>query len=130
MTGLDSLDAQGYRQHGLAGTGRTKQEQIVAALEEAQSRQFAHQLAIDRGLETEIELLEGLDLRKARQAQAPFHPFEAPALPLGAERLAQKLPVIEFAFGRLLTYRVELGGQMIELESDAQLAQLHHSTSS
>jgi hypothetical protein len=57
MAGLDGLDAQGHRQHGLARTGRTEQEQIIATLDEAQSRQFAHQLAIDRGLETEIELM-------------------------------------------------------------------------
>ena len=36
----------------LPGAGRTEQEQIVATFDEAQSRQFAHQLAIDRRLET------------------------------------------------------------------------------
>ena len=86
----------------LARTRRTEQEQVVAALDEAQSRQFAHQLAIDRGLETEVELLKRLDVRKTRQAQTPFHPFEPPPLPLGAEHLGQELPVIEFALGRLL----------------------------
>lgn len=102
MPCLDGLDAQGHRQHGLARTGRTEQQQIVATLDEAQSRQFAHQLAIDRRLETQIELLERLDVRKARQAQPPFYTFEPPPLPLGAERLSKKLPVIEFALGRLL----------------------------
>ena len=124
------LDAQGHRQHRLACARRAEQEQIVAALDEAQPRQFAHQLAVDGRLEAQIELLEGLEVRKACQAQATFHPFEPPPLPLGAERLAQKLPVIKFAFGRLLTQRVELGGQMLELEFGAQLAQLHHTTSS
>ena len=102
MAGLDGLDAQGHRQHRVARTGRTEQEQIIATLDEAQSCQFAHQLAIDRGLETEVKLLKRLDVRKTRQAQTPFYPFEPPPLPLGAEHLGKKLPVIEFALGRLL----------------------------
>jgi hypothetical protein len=87
MAGFDGLDAQGHRQHRLARTRGTEQEQIVAALHEAQSRQFAHQLAIDRGLEPQIELLERLDVRKARQTQAPFHPFEPSPLALGTQHL-------------------------------------------
>jgi hypothetical protein len=35
MAGIDSLDAQGHRQHGFTGTGRPEQQQIVAALDEA-----------------------------------------------------------------------------------------------
>src|SRR5262249_60010068 len=97
---------------------------------DAEAAQCAHQLAIDRGRETEVELLKRLDVRKTTQAQTPSHPFDPPPLPLGAERLGQKLPVIEFALGRLLAQGVELGGQMVELQFAAQVIQLHRPSSS
>jgi hypothetical protein len=130
MASLDRLDAQGHRQHRLAGAQRAEQEQIVAALDETEPGQFAHELAVDRGLKAEIELFERFDVGKARQAQSAFHALEPPPLPFGGERLAQELPVIEFVFGGLLAQRVKLGCEMIELEFGAQGVQLHRATSS
>jgi hypothetical protein len=42
-----AFDTQGHRQHGFAGTGWPEQQQIVAALDEAQSDQLTHQLAVN-----------------------------------------------------------------------------------
>jgi hypothetical protein len=44
----------------------------MAAFDEAQPGQFTHLLAIQAGLEVEIELVEGFDPREARLAQPGF----------------------------------------------------------
>jgi hypothetical protein len=81
-------------------------------------------------LETEIKLLERLEVRKARQAQTALHTLKPPALPLSGECLAEKVTEIKLPLDGLLAERIELGGQVLELESAAQFVQLHRATSS
>ena len=103
---------------------------ILGAFDEREPRQFADQLAVDRRLKAEVELLERLDVGKPRQPQPAFHALEPARLPLGHQRLTQELRVVELAFGGLLAQGIELGRQMFELEFGAQLGQLHCATSS
>jgi hypothetical protein len=75
----------------------------------ARPASFADQLAVDRRLKAEVELLERLDVGKPRQPQLAFHALEPVRLPLGHQRLAQERRVVELAFGGLFAQGIELG---------------------
>src|SRR5690606_730263 len=66
--GLAGLEAEADREHGLAGPRRADQDHVLAVLEEAQRPEVAHEPAVDRGLEVEVELLERLLVRGGRKA--------------------------------------------------------------
>jgi hypothetical protein len=72
---------------GLAYAGRPEQVDVVGALDEAQPGELPGLLAIDRGLELEIELIQRLH---PGQPSEPEPALDAPlmaAAPLGFERL-------------------------------------------
>ncbi len=48
-----------YRYLRLPDAGRPEQDQVLGPLDEGQGGELAHQLAVDGGLEGEVELLEG-----------------------------------------------------------------------
>jgi hypothetical protein len=45
----------------LADAGRTEEQHVLGACDEAPGGELAHELLVDGGLELEVELLEGLD---------------------------------------------------------------------
>jgi len=57
---------------GLAGAARPQRDAVVALLEPFAARQFQNQRLIERGLGGEVECVEALGLRKARQSNAAF----------------------------------------------------------
>ena len=83
IAGFDSLDAQGDGQVGLANPRRTQDDHVMGAFDEAQPGQFAHQAAVQAGLEVEVELLQGLDPGETRLAQPGFDAFLVATLPFG-----------------------------------------------
>src|SRR5690606_42065887 len=116
MTGLDGLDAEGQGEMGLADTGWAQQDDVLRPFDEAQSRQLAHDLAIEAGLEAEVELVERLHPWQPSLSEPGLDALEVAALPLGVQRLGEKLPVAELAFGRLLADRVELSAEVLQAQ--------------
>ena len=115
VAGLHGLDPEGDGQVGLPHAGWAEQDDIVRALHEAEARQLAEHLAIDRRLEVEVELLEALQPGEARQLQPALDAALVPAPPFGFERVGEKPLVVDIALGRLLTDAVELGEEVIHL---------------
>src|SRR5207249_6603573 len=67
------FDTQCNRQMRLAHTRRPEQNQVLLLLDEAQAGQFADLLLINRGLETEVELVEPLQIREVRPLRLQLH---------------------------------------------------------
>ena len=59
--GLDRFDAQRDAEMCLAHPGRAQEHDVLGALEKAQARQFADDRAVDRRLEGDVDLVDGLD---------------------------------------------------------------------
>ena len=101
-----------------------------ARFDEAQPRQFPDHLAVDGGLEVEVELFEGFDPGEARQLEAALHaPLVAPA-PLGLQRLREEPLVVQIPLGRLLAEPIELGQQVLHLHALKEGGQFHCAASS
>lgn len=58
----DRLDAQGHGQVGLPDARRAQEDDVLAVRDEPALGQFLDPLLVDRGLEGEVEALEGLDV--------------------------------------------------------------------
>ena len=58
VAGLDGLDAEGDGEVRLAHAGRPEQHDVLGALDEAEAGELADLLAVDRGLEVEVELIQ------------------------------------------------------------------------
>ena len=56
----------------LAGSGRPKGNAVLSLLDPFAPRQFQNQWLVEGGLRGEVECVEALDLRKAREANAAF----------------------------------------------------------
>ena len=64
MTSLGGLHSQGDGQMGLAHTRRSQEDDVLGPLDEGQTSQLQDHLAVDCGLEAEVELLQRLDPRQ------------------------------------------------------------------
>jgi hypothetical protein len=109
----------------LAHPGRAKQDDVLGALDETEAGQLPQLLAIDRGLEVEIELVQRLDPGQPRQLEAALHAPLMASAPFGFQRLGEKAPVIQVPFGRVFADAVELGQQVLHLHPLEQAGQLH-----
>jgi hypothetical protein len=87
---LDGFDAEGDGQMGLADAGRPEQDDILGALDEAQPGELPDLLAVDRGLELEVELVQRLDPGQAGEFEAALDAPLMAAAPLGFERLGEE----------------------------------------
>ena len=130
MARLDGLDAQGDGEMGLADAGRAEQDDVLGALDEAQAGELAHLLAVDRGLEVEVELVQALGPRQPGQLEPALDPALVPAPPLGLQGFGEKALVVEVPFGRVLADPVELGQEVLHLHALEEDAQFHVVTSS
>ena len=65
LAGQAGADRDGDRQVGLAGAGRAEQHHVLAGVEEVELAQVLDDLLLDRALEGEVELLQGLSGREA-----------------------------------------------------------------
>ena len=66
--GRRRLQAQSNAEHGLPCPGRADDQDVLPVLEEAQRGEVSHQTTVHRGLELEVELLEGLAVGKTGEA--------------------------------------------------------------
>ena len=130
VAGLDGLDAEGDGEVGLADAGGAEEDDVLRPLHEAEARQLAEHLPVDRGLEVEVELVEGLQPREARQLQPALDPALVPAPPFGLEGLGQKPLVVDVPLGRLLADAVELGQEVLHLHPLEEAGQFHVPASS
>ena len=110
--------------------GGPEEDDVLRALHETEAGQFAEHLPVDRGLEVEVELLEGLQPGEARQLQPTLDPALVPASPFGFERLGEKPLVVDVALGRLLADAVELGQEVLHLHPLEEARQFHVPASS
>ena len=69
LMGLDGGDPQGDGQMALADPGRAEQVDGLATVDEAELGQGEDAVAVEAGLEAEVEGLQGLDLGEARGQQ-------------------------------------------------------------
>src|SRR5215831_5067009 len=109
----------------LADAGRAEQDDVLGALDEAETSQLADLLAIDRRLKVEIELLQALHPGEPGELEAALHPALVPAAPLGLEGLGEKALVVEVALGRVLADPIELGEEVLHLHALEEAGQLH-----
>src|SRR5215831_10899609 len=130
VAGLDRLDPERDGQMRLADAGRAEQDDVLGALDEAETSQLADLLAIDRRLKVEIELLQALHPGEPGELEAALHPALVPAAPLGLEGLGEKALVVEIALGRVLADPIELVEEVLHLHALEEAGQLHVVTSS
>jgi hypothetical protein len=71
--GLHGFDGQRRRKVALAGAGRPEKVHPFGAINELEFRQRQDAVAIQRGLEGEVEALQGFDGRQARHHQRRLH---------------------------------------------------------
>jgi hypothetical protein len=115
---------------GLADAGWAEQDDILRALDEAQTGELAHLPAVDRRLELEVKLIERLNPRQTGQLESAFDAALVPAAPFGLERLGEKALVVEVPLGRVLADTVELGKEVLHLHPFEEAGQFHVATSS
>ena len=115
---------------GLADPRRAQDNHVVSPFDEAQPGQFAHLAAVERGLEVEVELVEGFDPGETGLAQPGFDAALVAPLPFGLQRLVQEGLVVQLALGGLLADRIQLGFQVVHLQLVEQMVQFHQATSS
>jgi len=125
VPGLDGLDAEGDGEVGLADAGRAEQDDVLGALDEAQAGELPDLLAVDRGLEVEVELIEALDPGQPGQLEAALDAALMPPPPLGLQGLGEEALVVEIALGRVLAHAIELGQQVLHLHPLEEGAQFH-----
>jgi len=66
LAGEAGADRERDREVGLAGPRRAKQDRVLARVEEVELAEVLDNLALDRALEGEVELLQGLSGREPR----------------------------------------------------------------
>jgi hypothetical protein len=89
---------------------------LLPGLDEAQAGQLPHDLAVERRLALEVELLEGFEPREPCHPEPDFDPPLLAASPFGFQGLGQEALIVEIRFGSLLTDAVELGAEVLELQ--------------
>ena len=89
----------------LPDSGRSEEQDVIAALHVAASREFPDQLGIDRGLELEVEALKGLLERKARHRDSHLMVLVGLRSDLRGEQFVEELGVGNFLFRRLFQAR-------------------------
>src|SRR6185312_12101981 len=127
---FDSLDSECDRQMRLADTRRPEQDHILGTVNEAESRQFPHDLAVEGGLTVEVELLQRLQPWEPSHSQPHVDAPLLPPAPFRFEGPSQKSLVIQIAFCGLLTDAVELGEQVFHLQPFEKDAEFHHDATS
>jgi len=127
---LDGFYPQGDGQVGLAHPGRAEQDDVLAALHEAQPAELPDHLAVDARLEGEVELLDGLHPREAGNLLTGFDHLEVPAVPLRLQGIEEELPIALVLLGGLFAERVDLVAQVLHLHLLEEVDQLHKPTSS
>jgi hypothetical protein len=90
VSGLDGPDAEGDREMRLPDAGWAEQHDGLGALDEAQAGQFAHLLAVNRGLKVEVELVQALDPGQAGELEAALDAALVPAAPLASRAWVRK----------------------------------------
>jgi len=74
-------EAQGERDVALAGSRHAREQDVLALRDEAKGRELHHEVLVERGLEGEVEGLEGLADRQARvenRAERRIHDARLP----------------------------------------------------
>jgi hypothetical protein len=130
VAGLHGLDPEGDGQVGLAHAGRAEQDDVLGPLHEAQARQLSDDLAVDRRLEVEVELLQGLDPGKPGEFEATLDPPLIATPPLGLQVLGQEALVVEIPLGRLFADPVKLGLEVVHPQALEECGQFHVAASS
>lgn len=109
---------------------RAKQDDVLAALDEAQPRELADKLAVGAGVEAEMELLKRFDPGKPRLLEPAPKPLLVAPAPFLRQRLSKELPVVQVLLAGLLAKAVQCCAQMLHLESIEYLFQAYCTTSS
>ena len=99
---LAGLHAERHSQMALPHTRRTEEQDVIAALHVAASRQFPDLLGIDRRLELEVEALQGLLEREACHRDAHLMMLLGLRTDLQRKQFVEELGVGNFLFRRLL----------------------------
>ena len=92
--------------------------------------QFTHLATVNRRLEIEIKLVEGLDPGETCLAQPGFNAALVTSLPFCFQGLGEKGFVIHLALGGMLADSVNLGFQVIHFQLGEQVFKFHQATSS
>ena len=119
---LAGLHAERHSQMALPHTRRTEEQDVIAALHVAASRQFPDLLGIDRRLELEVEALQGLLEREARHRDPHLMMLLGLRADLKRKQFVEELGVGNFLFRRLLQARDEFVFHLIKPELMAVFA--------
>jgi hypothetical protein len=85
VAGEAGADGDRDREMTLAGSGRAEQDDVLAAGEEVELAEMQDRVAADRGLEGEVELLQGLARREAGGLDAALAAVAVAAVDLGLQ---------------------------------------------
>ena len=105
--GLGRGDREAYGQMSLPDPGRPEQDHVLAAIDEAELVQALDLLALDAGLEGEVELIERLDRGQPGGTHGCPEPTVVAQRDLGAEQLLDGL-------GRRDRAAVDLGEDAVD----------------
>lgn len=103
----DSLYAQGHGQVGLAHTGRPQQDDVLAVGDKSAFGQLLDAFLIDRGLESEVEALERLDVRELGQRCPEGDRLFLLGGNLLGKKIIKEVSVGDVVHGRLLQNRLQ-----------------------
>jgi hypothetical protein len=120
--GLAGRDRQADREHGLADPGRAEKHHVGLGPDEPQRGQVADLAGIQVGLEGEVEGVQALMVRQARQLQGVV---EAAALAHADLFFQEQVEEVEVPHGGLLgpgDQRVEVAGEVGQVEPFGVLA--------
>ncbi len=98
---------------GLADARRPQQDHVLRSLDEARPGKLADDLAIQRGLELKVELVQRFDPRQPSQPQPTLDAALLAAPPFRFQGLGQKPLIVEVALGGLLADALEMATQVL-----------------
>ena len=90
MARLDRLDAEGDGEMRLAHARRAEQHDVLGAFDEAQAGELAGLLAVDRGLNVEVVLIQALEPGQPGQLEAALDAALVPPAPLGLQGVGEE----------------------------------------
>jgi hypothetical protein len=93
VAGEAGADSERDREVCLAGAGWSEQDDVLLACEEVELAEVQHRLALERGLEGEVELLQRLAGREARRLDPGLAAVAVAAVGLGLQQRGGELLV-------------------------------------
>ena len=128
---LDGAVGDGDREVGLTGPGGSVEDEVAALAHQFGAEVTAEQLQAHRGLEGEVELVDGTQEREAGLADRAFDPGLGAMSDFLGDEEGQEVAIAEaLGFAAALEFRIEPphGGKVQASEHAVEIERGHHRT--